>query len=147
MGNQNCFFDVSLEQPVTFSIILHWLVKVMSRYPITYSIGIVMVCMSIWACKEELVEEPLPENTQVEFQHPDYFPNNIASPSDNPLTEKGVALGRMLFYEKQLSLDGSISCASCHQQSKAFTDGEQFSLGVNGTIGVKNAMSLANLHS
>ena len=105
-----------------------------------------MVCMSIWACKEELVEEPIPENTEIELQHPDYFPNNIASPSDNPLTEKGVALGRMLFYEKQLSLDGSLSCASCHQQSKAFTDGEQFSLGVNGTIGVKNAMSLANLH-
>lgn len=118
----------------------------MSRYPITYSIGIIMICTSIWACKEELVEEPLPDNTEIELQHPDYFPNNIASPSDNPLTEKGVALGRMLFYEKQLSLDGSISCASCHQQSKAFTDGEQFSTGVNGTIGVKNAMSLANLH-
>jgi cytochrome c peroxidase len=117
-----------------------------SRYPVTFVIGIVIVCCSIWACNEGTEEKPIPENPKITLQHPDYFPNNISSPANNPLTEKGVELGRMLFYEKQLSLDGSISCASCHQQARAFTDGKRFSPGVNGTIGSKNSMSLANLH-
>ncbi|MTI32663.1 cytochrome-c peroxidase [Cytophagales bacterium RKSG123] len=66
-------------------------------------------------------------------------------PADNPLTVEGVALGRRLFYEKRLSADNSMSCASCHQQSRAFTDGNQFSKGVKGEPGDRNSMSLANL--
>ncbi|WP_176133139.1 cytochrome-c peroxidase [Hymenobacter sp. CRA2] len=66
-------------------------------------------------------------------------------PADNPLTEEGVALGRRLFYEKQLSADGTISCASCHQQSKAFTDGRAFAIGVNGQQHRRSSMSLVNL--
>jgi len=44
-------------------------------------------------------------------------------PPDNPMTEEGVALGRLLFYEKLLSSDGSYSCGSCHHQKNSFTDG------------------------
>ena len=46
---------------------------------------------------------------------------------DNPLTNEGVALGRMLFYETALSKDNSISCASCHIQDKGFSDPNQLS--------------------
>lgn len=66
-------------------------------------------------------------------------------PADNPLTNEGVELGRFLFYEKRLSVDNSISCASCHQQDKAFTDGRPVALGVAGARGTRNAMSLANI--
>jgi len=66
-------------------------------------------------------------------------------PADNPLTNEGVALGRQLFYEKQLSRDGSMSCGSCHQQSKAFTDGRALAVGIDGKANPRGAMSLVNL--
>jgi cytochrome c peroxidase len=68
-----------------------------------------------------------------------------AQPADNPLTVEGVALGRQLFYEKALSLDNSISCASCHRQELAFTDGLARARGVGGALSPRSAMSLANL--
>jgi cytochrome c peroxidase len=58
---------------------------------------------------------------------------------------QGVELGRMLFYEKKLSGDNTMSCASCHKQEKAFTDDRRFSIGIQGLAGTKNSMSLANL--
>ena len=66
-------------------------------------------------------------------------------PPDNPLTEEGVALGEKLFFETALSLDSSISCASCHLPSLAFTDGKAFSLGVKQQKAKRSAMSLLNI--
>lgn len=66
-------------------------------------------------------------------------------PRDNPLTVQGVKLGRMLFYEKKLSKDGTQSCASCHQQKHAFSDTSRFSIGVDGLPGKRQAMSVVNL--
>ncbi len=78
-------------------------------------------------------------------QYPSYFGNRINIPDDNPLTEEGIQLGRMLFYETALSAYNRISCATCHQQPYAFTDGKVFSQGVDGRQTDRNAMSLANL--
>lgn len=66
-------------------------------------------------------------------------------PADNSLTEEGVALGRRLFHEPRLSRNNSQSCASCHEQTKAFTDGRAYSLGESGQRGRRNAMPLVNL--
>jgi cytochrome c peroxidase len=67
-------------------------------------------------------------------------------PEDNPLTVEGIALGRMLFYDPILSSDSTISCASCHKQEYAFTDGgKQFSEGVGGALGDIHAMAIQNL--
>ncbi len=66
-------------------------------------------------------------------------------PADNPLTVAGVQLGRMLFYEKKLSRDGSQSCADCHQQTDGFSDRRQFSLGIAGLPGKRQAMAVVNL--
>jgi cytochrome c peroxidase len=66
-------------------------------------------------------------------------------PADNPLTNEGVALGRFLFYEKMLSVDNSVSCGSCHQQDKAFTDGKPVGQGVFGEMGTRSTMPLANV--
>ena len=68
-----------------------------------------------------------------------------ALPEDNPLTPDRVALGRALFNETALSRDGSVSCASCHQAAAAFSDSRQFSAGVEGRKGDRNAMPLFNL--
>lgn len=66
-------------------------------------------------------------------------------PDDNLLTEEGVELGRRLFYETALSKDGSMSCASCHNQSTAFSDTNQFSIGVEGLPGGRQAMAIFNM--
>lgn len=69
----------------------------------------------------------------------------IDLPYDNPMTLEGVALGRMLFHEKALSADGSLSCASCHQQASAFADPRGVSVGMAGRSGRRNAQPLINL--
>ncbi len=66
-------------------------------------------------------------------------------PADNPMSEAKVELGRHLFYDKRLSADQSMSCATCHQQDKAFTDGLSVSEGVTGQKGARSAMALANV--
>ena len=66
-------------------------------------------------------------------------------PYDNPLTVEGVALGRRLFYEKALSADGSLSCASCHVQQFAFSDPSVRSRGMGGTLGERNALAIQNV--
>lgn len=72
------------------------------------------------------------------------LPNPII-PSDNPLTNQGVELGRKLFYEKALSKDSSISCASCHAQENAFSDINRFSTGVRGLQGKRQSMAIFNM--
>lgn len=66
-------------------------------------------------------------------------------PRDNPLIEERVALGKTLFNETALSRDGTLSCASCHIATSAFTDARRFSLGVRGQQGTRNSMPLLNL--
>jgi cytochrome c peroxidase len=70
---------------------------------------------------------------------------SMVMPSDNPLTEEGVELGRKLFYDPILSLDNSISCASCHKQEFAFSDNKKFSIGINGQLSERNSMPIFNL--
>lgn len=66
-------------------------------------------------------------------------------PQDNPMTAEKVELGRHLFYDSRLSLDGRTACASCHEQARAFTDGKALAVGAFGTKGHRNAMALANV--
>ncbi|MCB9191345.1 MAG: cytochrome-c peroxidase, partial [Flavobacteriales bacterium] len=66
-------------------------------------------------------------------------------PADNPMTFEGVALGRKLFYDPLLSDDNTQSCASCHKQEHGFAEPQRFSVGIDGSIGNRNAMALINL--
>jgi cytochrome c peroxidase len=66
-------------------------------------------------------------------------------PADNPLTLEGVALGELLFNDRRLSAGHGQSCASCHQEARAFSDVRATSLGVDGIAGTRNAMPLLNL--
>lgn len=66
-------------------------------------------------------------------------------PADNPQTLEGIALGRKLFYDPILSGDGTQACASCHKPSNAFTDENQFSIGIDGFEGTRNSMPIYNL--
>ncbi|MFC4818252.1 cytochrome-c peroxidase [Flavobacterium sp. GCM10023249] len=73
------------------------------------------------------------------------IPNYITKDNSgsNPVTDKGATLGRVLFYDTRLSSNNTISCASCHQQSNAFSDGATASTGVNGTT-PRHSMRLIN---
>ncbi|MEY2629860.1 MAG: Cytochrome peroxidase [Bacteroidota bacterium] len=62
----------------------------------------------------------------------------------NSITNKGATLGRVLFYDKNLSSNNTISCSSCHQQANAFSDTNIASTGVNGTTG-RHSMRLINV--
>lgn len=66
-------------------------------------------------------------------------------PEDNPMSQAKVELGRHLFFDARLSGDGTVACASCHDQARAFTDGRALAVGINGTQGIRNAPSLANV--
>ncbi len=73
------------------------------------------------------------------------IPNYITKDNSlaNPITDKGATLGRVLFYDKNLSSNNTISCSSCHIQANAFGDVAVASIGVNGTTG-RHAMRLIN---
>src|ERR1700694_5498290 len=66
-------------------------------------------------------------------------------PADNPMSEAKVRLGRYLFYDKRLSVNGSQSCATCHRQELAFTDGRPTAAGATGEAHPRSAMSLVNV--
>ncbi len=80
------------------------------------------------------------------LNYPDYFPAPVYHSAANPLTEAGIELGRRLFYDPVLSLDGTISCASCHSPYNAFAHTDHdLSHGIGDSIGRRNAPALFNL--
>jgi cytochrome c peroxidase len=83
-----------------------------------------------------------------ELKVPALFASKLIAPlipANNLLTEEGVALGKKLFFDTVLSRNGTQSCASCHNPQKSFTDQQQFSVGIQGEFGTRNAMPLFNL--
>jgi len=68
----------------------------------------------------------------------------VPIPADNPPTEETVALGRRLFYDRALSVDDTISCASCHAPQFSFSDSRSVSLGVDGKPGTRHAPTVIN---
>jgi cytochrome c peroxidase len=81
---------------------------------------------------------------------PAHFKTPIArqfdnTPADNPVTDHGATLGRVLFHDTRLSANNTISCASCHVQKNAFVDPNRFSKGFKGKLTDRHAMSLVNL--
>ena len=109
---------------------------------------ILLACTWIQACKDDDNEEPTAtgatyDGTPYQLLVGDFEQPPIAM--DNKLTIQGVKLGRMLFYEKALSKDGSMACASCHLQEDGFSDSDQFSEGVDGLFGARQAMAVVNL--
>lgn len=87
---------------------------------------------------QQLVTTPYELNVPANFPPPDL-------PTDNPLTVEGVRLGRYLFYEKKLSGNNTQACGDCHLQDQNFSDFNQFSTGIDGIAGDRQAMPIMNL--
>jgi cytochrome c peroxidase len=66
-------------------------------------------------------------------------------PADNPMSSIKVELGQHLFYDRRLSVNATMSCASCHRQSLAFTDGIAQAVGATGEMHPRGSMSLVNV--
>jgi cytochrome c peroxidase len=94
--------------------------------------------------KEEENYFPVP----YELEIPTLFQQKLIAPlipTNNPLTEEGVSLGKKLFFDTILSGDETQSCSSCHSPSSAFSDESQFSVGIDNKLGKRNAMPIFNL--
>jgi cytochrome c peroxidase len=118
-----------------------------STYFRVFMVLMASIALGLGSCKkdkEEAIDPVVPAPTPYVLTVPAGFPTPVI-PADNPLTNEGVALGRMLFYETKLSSNGTMSCGSCHQQNKAFTDGLAKAVGVNNSLNPRGTMSLANV--
>ncbi len=121
----------------------------------------ILVLLILSSCKSDkpelLLDESEEKHPNLPAEYYDYttpFPAHLQSgalqffdsePASNPITNEGATLGRVLFYDTYLSIDNTVACASCHKQELAFTDGKQFSDGVNG-VTARNSMAICNLN-
>jgi cytochrome c peroxidase len=79
-----------------------------------------------------------------DWKLPKGFPKPIV-PADNPMTNAKVELGRYLFCDQRMSVNAKSSCATCHRQELAFTDGRPVAIGTTGEKHPRGAMSLVNI--
>jgi cytochrome c peroxidase len=109
------------------------------------SLALAMACLA--ACGDDPTDpedaEPDPRQPWV-WDLPPGFPVPIV-PRDNPMSQEKVELGRHLFHDRRLSENGTQSCATCHRQELAFTDGRAAAVGSTGQPHPRGSMSLANV--
>jgi len=108
-------------------------------------LGLILLLLSglVWmACQKEKTESAASDPWYTVY--PDDFPAPII-PSENQPSEARIALGKALFYDPILSIDSSISCASCHRPEFAFADISATTPGVFQRAGTRNVPSLFNL--
>ena len=103
----------------------------------TRAIAVALLCAA-------LASSQLPAQATYPWALPSGFPPPTI-PTDNPMTEAKVSLGRHLFYDTRLSGNRTQSCASCHEQARAFTDGRPRSVGSTGQVHPRGSMSLVNI--
>lgn len=109
---------------------------IIRRYYISF-----IAILLLSACKKDL---PVLADSSAYYPAIPSYAGQMSTPDDNELTEARVRLGEYLFFDARLSRDLSISCASCHDPEKAFSDQKRFSNGVEGKNGKRNAPTLFN---
>ncbi len=97
----------------------------------------------------DALDLPWPPDNYSDLDLPDHFltPGVQAldnTPDDNPVTDAGATLGRVLFYDVNLSANATVSCATCHGQETGFSDTDRLSEGFEGGLTGRNSMGLAN---
>ena len=105
--------------------------------------GLILIAIVLLLSTGFLISKQSP--TAKPLAIPTNFPAPTYDLNKNPLTEEGFELGRKLFYDPVLSSDGTISCASCHQQDAAFVQADHdLSHGVEDRLGKRNALPIFN---
>jgi cytochrome c peroxidase len=121
--------------------------QIIKRFNYIFSLAVIFmlsICLSIGLSKAIAMNSNLATANEYNWNLPEWTPKPVV-PEDNPMTADKVKLGRYLFYEPHLSITGEYSCASCHQQALAFTDGKQVAIGTTNEKHPRNSMSLANI--
>ncbi len=114
------------------------------KHKISYSIlGTIVLGMFSCDKNNNSLDVAFYNDSPYTLEHEGFPPPPI--PADNPLTIEGVKLGKMLFHDTRLSKNGEQACASCHLQEDAFSDIRQFSMGVEGKEGGRQAMAIFNM--
>jgi len=120
----------------------------------------ILAVMVLFSCKDDEPMTPIKNNysniynlptTPFNYSNinfPDTFNTFVLNldntPENNPITDSGATLGRVLFYDKQMSINKTIACASCHIQVNGFSDPNQKSEGFEGGHTRRNSMNLVN---
>lgn len=107
--------------------------------------GFLLLLLLFTSCNSDDSDMISIDNPEISLNIPAGFPELNAFVSQNKPTKYGVELGEMLFSEKRLSADNTISCASCHIQANAFADQHAQAVGIEGRIGLRNTPSIQNL--
>jgi cytochrome c peroxidase len=106
------------------------------------------ICALFISCQQKTATASRPEarpiGTPIQIAAPLGLPP-VPIPADNPPTAETVALGRRLYYDTALSVDNTLSCASCHSPGSGFCDGRPVSSGVHGQKGARNAPTVFNV--
>jgi len=121
---------------------------------IAFFAWLVILMMSCQRCKndnpppmdgdDDLTDIPFNSTTPYELPKLVDYPQMLI-PADNPMTQEGVNLGRMLFFDPILSVDSTMACGSCHLAENAFADGLAFSQGVRGEFTERSSMAIMNV--
>jgi len=104
------------------------------------------VLLIVLSCSKRDMDESIKEdNPEISLEIPAEFPALNSSLAQNRPTKYGVELGEKLFNEKRFSGNNTISCASCHNPSLAFSDGKQQAVGIYGRVGLRNTPAIQNM--
>ncbi|TNE89799.1 MAG: cytochrome-c peroxidase [Deltaproteobacteria bacterium] len=117
-----------------------------------------LLSLALVACKPAAEETPELGSHDYEVTLPQHYTEGISgmppgfqaatdednTPADNPVTNAGAQLGRVLFYDVDLSQNRTIACASCHQQAHGFSDPDVLSVGFEGGTTGRHSMGLTN---
>ena len=109
--------------------------KVLAVGAVLIAGGAASLCSGLAPAKQETVPTALP----LPLGLPD-----LTYPKNNPYNPAVVALGKQLYFDARLSSDNTISCASCHDPSKGWSNGEPFATGIRGQKGGRNAPTIIN---
>ncbi len=116
-------------------------------YLLTFSITAMLLCNQAVG---DSSESPLQAGTKVDISSgnadgsPPLGLPPLPMPEDNPQSPAKIALGEKLFNDKRFSIDGTVSCANCHNEKLAFSDAMQVSVGHDGLTGTRNAPTVIN---
>jgi cytochrome c peroxidase len=102
------------------------------------------LCLGLWLAALAIAGAQGDVSTPYTWNLPRGFPRPRV-PLENPMSDAKVELGRHLFYDTRLSENGTQSCATCHEQARAFTDGRPQAIGSTGEVHPRGSMSLVNI--
>lgn len=116
---------------------------------VAYIFSSAFIVLTFWACTKEMDDVVQNRTLKRELLNVDYA-DLIQTASQNswiPIntTNARIALGRVLFYDTQLSFNNTVSCGSCHKQNLAFSDNTNFSPGFKGVVSLRNSKPIQNI--